>query len=93
MSQLIVANHLKEVQPDRYFAVTTVWSLRQQAIVADHSGYMVFFDFAKGRRAILLEAGGVYADLYHALVERKEREGKLALKWEADHPKKQKAKI
>jgi hypothetical protein len=67
--------------------------LRQQAIVAETSGYVVFFDHSKGKMANLLEAGGVYTDLYHALVERKEREEKIALKWAADHPKKQKAKI
>lgn len=65
----------------------------QQAKVAETSGYMVFFDHSKGKVANLLEYGGVYADLYRALVERKEREEEIALKWQADHPKKGKAKI
>jgi len=84
---LIVANHITEVLPDRYFGVTTIWSLQQQAIVAENKGYIVFFDFNKGKPADLIEAGTVYKDLHDALVARKEREGEIAALWEADHPK------
>lgn len=62
-------------------------------MVADSRGYTVFFDYDKGVPANLLNAGGVYADLYHALVERKGREAKIAVKWEAEHPKKSRAKL
>ncbi|KAH8645582.1 hypothetical protein BGZ60DRAFT_392540 [Tricladium varicosporioides] len=90
---LLVANHITEVLPDRYFGITSMWSLRQQAIVADCKGYVVFFDYDKGVPANLLEAGGVYKDLYHALVQRKERESQIEKEWEAAHPKISKAKI
>ncbi|KAF7908495.1 uncharacterized protein EAF01_004250 [Botrytis porri] len=90
---LIVANHITEVLPDRYFGVTSIWSLRQQAIVADCRGYVVFFDYDRGVPANLVEAGGVYKDLYDALVERKEKEIAIAAKWEEEHPKKVKAAL
>lgn len=70
-----------------------MWSLTQGRIVAEWKGYAVFFDFDKGRAANLLEAGGVHADLYHALEARRAREEKLATEWEAKNPKKVRAKI
>jgi hypothetical protein len=84
---------MKEVLPDRYFGVNTIWSLKQQAIVAETTGWVVFFDHDKGKVANLLNVGGVWADLYHALLDRKNREVEIAAKWEKDHPKKQKAKM
>ncbi|TVY73292.1 hypothetical protein LSUE1_G005068 [Lachnellula suecica] len=90
---LIVAYHLTEVLPDRYFGITTIWSLRQQAMGAETSGYMVFFDHGKGKLADLLEMGGEFRDLYGCLVERMEREGKIAGKWEVKQSEKKEAKI
>jgi len=39
---------------------------------------MVFFVYDKDGTANFVEAGGVYEDLYRALVERKEREEEIA---------------
>ncbi|KAG9228057.1 hypothetical protein BJ875DRAFT_390207, partial [Amylocarpus encephaloides] len=91
MRVLIVANHIKEILPDRYFGVTSIWSLQQQAIVGQSQGYIVFFDYGKGGKANLLEAGGVYQELYHGLTRRQEREAEIERKWEQDHPKMSKA--
>ncbi|ATZ47338.1 hypothetical protein BCIN_02g06280 [Botrytis cinerea B05.10] len=90
---LLVANRITKVLPDRYFGITTIWSLRQQAIVAENTGYMTFFNYDTGKPANLIEAGGVYKDLHDALVARMEKENKIAEQWEKDHPKKVKAKI
>jgi hypothetical protein len=74
--------------------VTTIWSLRQQAIVAETREYMVYFDYDNGVPVNMIKAGSVYTNLYNALVARKEREDKMAAKWEAEHPpKKRKAKL
>jgi hypothetical protein len=51
---------------------------------------MVFFNYDKGVTANLIQAGGAYKDFYNAFVERMEREGKIAAKWEAEHPKQNK---
>lgn len=88
-----MANRITKVLPDRYFGITTIWSLRQQAIVAENTGYMTFFNYDTGKPANLIEAGGVYKDLHDALVARMEKENKIAEQWEKDHPKKVKAKI
>ena len=93
MKQLILAHRVTKVLPDRYYGITSVWSLRQQAIVADAQGYVVFFDYDTGKPADLVKAGGTHLDLYNALSQRKEKEDKIAAQWEKDHPKKPRANI
>jgi len=80
--QIIVANHITEVKGDRYFGVTTMWSVNQQAIVAEVRGWIVFFDFEKGKTVDLRERGGEYKALFDFLVERMEREKGLKELWE-----------
>ncbi|MCJ1431236.1 hypothetical protein MMC27_000587 [Xylographa pallens] len=84
---LLIAPRITEVKPDRYFCVTSIWSYRQQAIVAETSGYVVFFDFQKGKVANLLDYGGVYADLHADLLERSKISTALNEKWIKDNPK------
>ncbi|KAI0466984.1 hypothetical protein F4859DRAFT_526268 [Xylaria cf. heliscus] len=84
---IIVANRLDEVKPDRYHVTTTMWSLRQQAPVAESNGWVVFYDYSKGKPANLLEAEGVYADLHTALTEKAKMNQKRA-EWEEAHPQK-----
>ncbi|KAH6676796.1 hypothetical protein B0J14DRAFT_537549 [Halenospora varia] len=90
---LIIAHRIKEMLPDRYFGITVAWSLQQQAIVAESSGYMCFFNHRTRKLVNLIEEGGAYTDLYNALVERKVREEELAARWETAHPRKEKVKL
>ncbi|KAK1674226.1 hypothetical protein BDP55DRAFT_633424 [Colletotrichum godetiae] len=64
---IICAIRLGEFKPDRYFITVTMWSLQQQALAAKSSGWMVFFDYRKGKIANLMDIGGVYRDLHEAL--------------------------
>lgn len=91
--QLIVANRLTEILPDGYHGITTVWSLRQQTIVAELRGYAVFYDYGRNNPANLVEAGGVYAKLLAGLTRRVERSNELATKWEKEHPKPPRGKL
>ncbi|KAH7303979.1 hypothetical protein B0I35DRAFT_484849 [Stachybotrys elegans] len=84
---LIVAVRLGEVKPDRYFCTTTMWSLTQQAVVAESSGWVVFFDYQRGKIANLVEEGGVYKDLYQALAVKCQRMKEAAAAWDAANPK------
>jgi hypothetical protein len=76
------------VKPDRYYSVTSVWSYRQQAIVAEGSVWFVFFDYEKGKIANLLEYGGVYADLHADLTERSKKGDELNALWMKNNPQK-----
>ncbi|TEY82973.1 hypothetical protein BOTCAL_0026g00370 [Botryotinia calthae] len=89
----IVANRITDVRPNGYSSITSIWSLSQQVIVADIKFCMVFFDYDRGVPANLLEAGGTHKDLYEALKQRLEMEGKIASKWEQEHPKRAKAML
>ncbi|KAJ7498643.1 hypothetical protein FB451DRAFT_1384443 [Mycena latifolia] len=83
---LLTAARISEVYPDRYFSTTSIWSYRQQTIVAESSGYVVFFDYRKGKVANLIEYGGVYADLHRDLMERCKRSNELHAQWVAQYP-------
>ena len=86
----MTAARITEVKPDRYFCVTSIWSYQQQAIVAESSGYVVFFDYRKGQVANLVEYGGVYADLHADLTERSKKANELNARWIVDNPRKSK---
>ncbi|KAJ7738385.1 hypothetical protein B0H16DRAFT_1424921 [Mycena metata] len=83
----LLASRISEVYPDRYFGITTFWSYQQQAIVAESTGYAVFFDYRKQQVANLLEYGGVYADLHKELTERSKKSNELHAQWVLKHPK------
>ncbi|RYO74738.1 hypothetical protein DL766_004178 [Monosporascus sp. MC13-8B] len=85
---IIVANRIDEVRPDRYHVTTTMWSLRQQVPVAESHGWVVFFDYSKGKPANLIEAGGVYANLHAALCGQSKVSNQKKAEWEQAHPKK-----
>lgn len=91
--QLILANHIVDVEPNRYISETSIWSLTQQAIVGKSTDHVVFFDYDRNVPADLIKTGGVWRDLYDSLVERKEREALIAAKWEEEHPRKPRANL
>ncbi|KAI0521397.1 hypothetical protein F5B22DRAFT_571771 [Xylaria bambusicola] len=85
---IIVANRIDEVRPDRYHVTTTMWSLRQQLPVAESTGWIVFFDYSKGKPANLIEAGGVFVNLHAAISEKAKVANEKRAQWEAKNPKK-----
>lgn len=67
---LIVATRITELLADRHRVTTTLWSLKQQAVVADINAWFVFFDYRENKTADIARVGGVYADLYAALKQQ-----------------------
>ncbi|KAK2746700.1 hypothetical protein CKAH01_18195 [Colletotrichum kahawae] len=90
---IICAVRLGEVRPDRYFITTTMWSLRQQAPVAESEGWIVFFDYGKGKVANLVDAGGVHKDLYEALSVKCAKMNETAAAWNKAQPQKKQHKL
>ncbi|KAJ0332040.1 hypothetical protein COL922a_011516 [Colletotrichum nupharicola] len=90
---IICAVRLGEVRPDRYFITTTMWSLRQQAPVAESEGWIVFFDYGKDKVANLVEAGGVHKDLYEALSVKCAKMNETAAAWKNAQPQKKQHKL
>lgn len=89
--QILVALRITEVKPDRYCVTTSMWSMRDQALVAEISGCVVFFDYRTAKVANLIQAGGVYRDLYNALSAKAERSNALFQKWKQDDLEKKKS--
>ncbi|KAL1631105.1 hypothetical protein SLS56_004493 [Neofusicoccum ribis] len=87
---ILVALRITEVKPDRYCVTTSMWSMRDQALVAEISGCVVFFDYRTAKVANLIQAGGVYRDLYNALSAKAERSNALFQKWKQDDLEKKK---
>lgn len=90
---LIVGNRLSEIQPDRYFTTTTIWSLRQQAVVAECKGYIVFINYDNGRPANLIEAGEPYVALHAQIKAKVEKSNMLFAEWEKKNPPKKKPQL
>ena len=85
---LVAANRITEVRPDRYHCVTSIWSLAQEAVACESRGWVVFFDYRTRKPADLVAAGGVHADLYHALAEKARLGREKAEAWDKANPKK-----
>ena len=71
--QVLVGNRVTQIQPDRYFTTTTIWSLRQQALVAECAGWVVIADFATGKPADLTKTGGPYNRLHAFIADKAEK--------------------
>ncbi|KAF2464005.1 uncharacterized protein BDR25DRAFT_104134 [Lindgomyces ingoldianus] len=82
---VIVGNRLSKLLADRYFTTTTIWSLRQQCVVAELRGWIVFVDPATGRPVDLVEKGEPYATLWKHIEEKVERANTLLGKWNTEH--------
>lgn len=70
-----------------------MWSLRQQIPVAESNGWVVFFDYSKGKPANLIHAGGVFADLHAAITAKSKATNEKKVAWDQAHPKRSRAKI
>lgn len=88
-----MGNRLSEAHPDRYFNTTTIWSIRQQAIVAEFKGYIVFQQFETGKPANLIEAGEPYRALFAQIKAKVERSNQLFAEWEERNPPKKTARL
>ena len=90
---LLIANRLTDVRPDRYHGVTSIWSLRQQAIVAESTGWIVFYDFETGRQGDLVRKGGLHKVLYEGLKAKADEANRKMEEWEKAKKGKVKSKL
>lgn len=77
---------------NRVLITITMWSLQQQAIVANFHVIVAFADHRKGRPVDLLKEGGVYKDLHADLVCRAAKCNKIASEWEEKKREKKKSR-
>ncbi|KAI1112313.1 hypothetical protein F5Y14DRAFT_453138 [Nemania sp. NC0429] len=79
---------VKSSQSRRATAATTaIFSLKQQAIVAECKGSVTYVNAETGRLIDIRTAGGGWPDLYDALVKKCAESKALKEKWELNHKK------
>lgn len=90
---LIAAHRHDSIEPTRDNGVTSLFSLKQQAIVAEARGNVTFVNMKTGRPIDIRTIGGGWSTLYDALIEKTKSSTALREKWESEHPKSRPAKI
>ena len=93
MHQLIIAFREDNIEPSRNHGTTVVFSLQQQAVVAETKGTVTFVDAKTGRPVDIRKAGEGWLRFYKGFSEKAVAAKALRDKWEQDHPIKTKAKI
>ncbi|KAG8166022.1 hypothetical protein KVR01_004574 [Diaporthe batatas] len=87
---LIAAYRQDRIEPTRNSGTTSLFSLRQQAIVAQVKGSVTYMDVKTGRPDDIQSRGGGWPVLYAGLTRKSESANAMREKWEADHPAKSK---
>ncbi|KAH8591299.1 hypothetical protein B0O99DRAFT_632395 [Bisporella sp. PMI_857] len=84
---LIVAYRQELIEPTRNNGTTSLFSLSQQAIVAEVKGSVTYMDVATGRPVDIRTLGGGWVKLFEGFTKREENSRLLKEKWDAEHPK------
>ena len=77
MEQLIAAYRQDRIDPDRNNGTTSLFSLNQQAIVAEVKGSAVYMSIKTGRPVDIRTLGGGWARLYEGFVKKSDSARKL----------------
>ncbi|KAI9704559.1 MAG: hypothetical protein M1820_005472 [Bogoriella megaspora] len=84
---LIAAFRQEQILPDRNIGTTSLFSLKQQAIVAEVKGYVIYMDTKTGRAADIRTLGGGWTRLFEGFTRNGENAKRLKEAWDAEHPK------
>ncbi|KAF2648932.1 putative thioesterase [Lophiostoma macrostomum CBS 122681] len=79
---LIAANRQERIEPTRSHSTTVLYSLKQQAIVAQVIGNVTFMDVKTSRPVDIRTLGGGWTKLYEGFARRAETARGLRVKWE-----------
>jgi acyl-CoA thioesterase FadM len=87
---LIAAYRQERIEPTRNNGVTCLFSLKQQAIVAEVKGSVTYMDLKAGRPVDIRALGGNWPALYEAFTRKSEEAQARKAKWDSTHGKKAK---
>lgn len=85
--QLIAAYRQENIEPTRNSGVTSLFSLKQQAIVAEVRGNVTFMSLKTGRPVDIRTQGGNWPALYEGFTQRSAESRARKEKWDKDHEK------
>ncbi|KAI1203667.1 hypothetical protein F5X97DRAFT_283794 [Nemania serpens] len=83
---IIAAYHQGFIEPTRNNGTVSLYSLKQQAIVATVKGSTSYVDAKTGRPVDIRTLGGGWPALYEAYVEKSEHAKDSKEKWDQAHP-------
>ncbi|KAI1357428.1 hypothetical protein F5Y08DRAFT_163803 [Xylaria arbuscula] len=84
---LIAAYRQEATEPTRNGGTTSLFSLKQQAIVAECKGSVTYMDAKTGRPIDIRTVSDGWSALYNGLLKRCEAAKALREKWEVEHQK------
>ncbi|KAI1384496.1 uncharacterized protein F4822DRAFT_415370 [Hypoxylon trugodes] len=84
---LIAAYRQELIEPTRNSGTTSLFSLKQQAIVAETKGSGTYMDVKTARPVDIRTLGGGWLAVYEGLAKKSERANALKEKWDSEHPK------
>ncbi|KHO01972.1 uncharacterized protein MAM_00973 [Metarhizium album ARSEF 1941] len=79
------------IEPTRNHGTTVLFSLKQQAIVAQVRGSTTYVDAKTGRPVDIRTLGGGFPAFYQGFTKKSERANQLKEKWEKEHPRSSKS--
>ncbi|KAL9621535.1 MAG: hypothetical protein Q9160_004065 [Pyrenula sp. 1 TL-2023] len=85
LKQLIAAYRQERIDPDRNNGTTSLFSLKQQALVAEVQGSAVYRDVKTGRSVDIRTLGGSWPKLYEGFTKKGERARELKPNWDREH--------
>jgi len=88
VKQLIAAYREDGIEPTRNHGTTSLFSLKQQAIVAEVKGSTTYVDVKSGRPVDIRTLGGGWANVFDAFTKKAETSKKIKAKWDCEHPPK-----
>ncbi|OTB02437.1 hypothetical protein M426DRAFT_74667 [Hypoxylon sp. CI-4A] len=90
---LIIANRPDSIEPTRYYGTTSLFSLQQQAIVAEVKGSVAFVDAKTGRPTDIRSRSDGWLKVYDAYVEMVKSAQEKKQNWDIQKSKSRSSKI
>lgn len=87
-----MANRQEHPDPDRNHSTTSLFSLKQQVIVAEVKSSAVFVDCKTGRPVDIRTVGGGWSKLYEGLIKKADHARQLKDKWDCQRSRSKAAK-
>jgi hypothetical protein len=82
-----VAYRPDRIEPTRNHGTTSLFSLKQQAIVAEVKGNVTYMNAKTGRPIDIRTLGGGWPKVYKGFTQRAKSAAALKEKWDSEHPK------
>lgn len=87
MRQLIAAYREDLIEPTRNHGTTSLFSLQQQAIVAEVKGSVTYMDVKTGRPVDIRTLGGGWPKVFEGFTQKAAYAKALKERWDLEHPR------